>query len=707
MKILSIDNLVSQVAQPAEPWRFKNEAIAKYESKAAFLKYRQKPGTKHLHFSAYEGLDPKLRVSESNKAVLLHGLVVDYDAKISDAERASVLDRVKADVRPQWVSRTFSSGARLTWAFEEPVCLPSNDAAREFLKLARKKLSLSALFPGLDDEALCSPATYYEVGTDWVKLSEDVVPKQLVWQWMAQSGERLRWDKEYVAIPIDKVAEEVEKQYPGRWQGLFELGSRGMRFWDPTADNESAAIVRESGMQCFTGSVPFIPWAAIVGRRFVEAYEANRLGAAIALLWFDGREYWLECGDGRFQPLGREDTRLRLKSRYGLKSNVPRGETCSEVDHALRMIQESKWISCAAHLVHKPSGIMTVNGQKVLNISTVRVVKPSAEAVTWGKDFPWIAKFLDGFFAPSEQLDYFLAWLKRFYVSALERRLKPGQAIFLCGEREQGKNLLSNVLVSKMLGGHVDAADYLTGQTRFAGRFFESALWTMDDVTPLSDTGKHRHYTAILKKMVANRIFSADEKFRKVQTVEWSGRIIVTTNLDPESIRILPALDVSNQDKLCLFRVQTVDRKFPEDVATRIAGELPAFCRWLVDWDPPVHVQGSSRYGVKSYIEESLLTESRQSSDSAQFEELLGAFLKEIPANTKEWEGTATDLMAQLSGVEGFVPLLRELSASKIGRQLAKLQPNGYLDFERSGRSRMWKLDVGKFWEVEGENLPF
>ena len=150
-----------------------------------------------------------------------------------------------------------------------------------------------------------------------------------------------------------------------------------------------------------------------------------------------------------------------------------------------------------------------------------------------------------------------------------------------------------------------------------------------------------------------------------------------------------------------------MDRKFPEDVATRIAGELPAFCRWLVDWDPPVHVQGSSRYGVKSYIEESLLTESRQSSDSAQLEELLGAFLKELPANTKEWEGTATDLMAQLSGIEGFVPLLRELSASKIGRQLAKLQPNGYLNFERHGRSRRWNLDVGKFWEVEGENLPF
>jgi hypothetical protein len=428
----------------------------------------------------------------------------------------------------------------------------------------------------------------------------------------------------------------------------------------------------------------------------------------IATLWFDGREYWRQGENGRFQSLGREDMRLWLKSKHGLSANVPKGESCSEVDHALRMVQETKRVVCAAPIVLKPAGLIRVGGQSVLNVSTVKVIEPAPEPVEWGEGFPWLAEFLDGFFEPPEQLPYFLAWLKRFYESGWRRALLPGQAAFLCGEKDQGKNLMSGVVVSKLVGGHVDAADYLTGQTKFSGGFFEMPLWSMDDVTPLADSAKHRHYTALLKKMVANRIFSADEKFKKVQTVEWCGRIMVTANLDPESIRVLPALDVSNQDKVSLFRVKTMDRNFPADVVEVITGELPYFGRWLIDWVIPEHVVGTSRYGVKAYIEESLQAEARQSSDTAQFEELLGAFLKQLATGTKEWVGTATDLMAQLANVEGFGPLVRDVTPSRIGRLLARMEGSGYLQFVRNNTARVWHVNIERFWNRESSNeVPF
>jgi len=117
-------------------------------------------------------------------------------------------------------------------------------------------MKISSVFPGLDEEALINPATYYEAGTDWKRVSEDVVPKNLIWQWMAQSGESLRWDKQHQAIPVAKVLEEVNRQYPGRWQGPFEVGARGIRFWDPMADNESAAVVREERDAVFHGIFP-------------------------------------------------------------------------------------------------------------------------------------------------------------------------------------------------------------------------------------------------------------------------------------------------------------------------------------------------------------------------------------------------------------------------------------------------------------------
>lgn len=51
----------------------------------------------------------------------------------------------------------------------------------------------------------------------------------------------------------------------------FELGARGVRFWDPLADCPTAAIVRENGMVCFTGAFPFQSWADIFGTDFIDA----------------------------------------------------------------------------------------------------------------------------------------------------------------------------------------------------------------------------------------------------------------------------------------------------------------------------------------------------------------------------------------------------------------------------------------------------
>jgi len=106
--------------------------------------------------------------------------------------------------------------------------------------------------------------------------------------------------------------------------------------------------------------------------------------------------------------------RLWLKSKHGLNATVPKGENCSEVDHALRMVQETKRVVCAAPVVLKPAGLIRVGGQSVLNVSTVRVIEPAPGPVNWGEGFPWLAEFMDGFFDPPEQLPFFLAWLKRF-----------------------------------------------------------------------------------------------------------------------------------------------------------------------------------------------------------------------------------------------------------------------------------------------------
>jgi hypothetical protein len=58
-------------------------------------------------------LTPSLRVSERNELYKLHGLVCDYDSKISDADLGGLAKNAVPQLLPMWISHTFSGGARL------------------------------------------------------------------------------------------------------------------------------------------------------------------------------------------------------------------------------------------------------------------------------------------------------------------------------------------------------------------------------------------------------------------------------------------------------------------------------------------------------------------------------------------------------------------------------------------------------------------
>src|SRR5690606_41516568 len=75
-------------------------------------------------------------------------------------------------------------------------------------------------------------------------------------------------------------------------------------------------------------------------------------------------------------------------------------------------------------------------------------------------------------------------------------------------------------------------------------------------------------------------ILPATTLFRSVHM----GRVGVTGNDDAESIRMLPTLEISNSDKLMILRAAKRDYDFPMDTDDRIARELPAFARFIYDY---------------------------------------------------------------------------------------------------------------------------
>ena len=699
--LFAISNLSSSRVFRVEPWKFEPQIPTGAQAgKAAFIAWLAEPTAQHCVFSAMEGVDGFMRVGKSNPVALLHGFIADFDAAITREMREGLTAKCPTEHVPNWIGRTFSGGARAFWQLEAPLPFLGLPLLAEFLKTAAKRMKLNRLLPGFDKEAFEDGAKYYEVGSEWKRLHTEPIAKGFVYQWLLDAGNRLIWKpKDLAAIPMTDIASEVNRQYPGKWSGAFEVGARGVRFWDDTADNDTGALVRETGMQCFTGPVAFTPWSEILGRKFTEKYELDRTQAILEGAWFDGSDYWRLGPDGAWRSYGKEDYKLYLKVRHGLSIATGKNETSSEVDRMLFQIQEHKFVVAALPFVHFPPGLLWFQEQRHLNTCAIKAMAPAATEITvWGDRFPWLAHFLQNFFFPKDQLHFFLAWLRHYYVNALRQTPALGQAIFVAGDVGVGKTLLSNVIIASLAGGHADGSEFLLGEENFTSHVLSVPLITVDDTSPAADVTRHTRYTAMIKKIVANQHLQYEKKFQAAGHVKWLGRVVVTCNLDPESIRLLPNMELSVLDKISLFRCARFQKNFPESEALDVilSQELPYFCRWLINWTPPPECPRDLRFGVRSYHEATLYRSALQSGNSYAFLELLQAFLCDYSKHTKEscWEGTATGLLAMLL-TEPYKEIARSYKALQVATWLGQLKARGFKIGQVRGRTgRIWRVPL-------------
>lgn len=726
----AIPNLVSaQVSPVAEPWKFR-PAIPEdiLADKEKYVAWKSLPTTKHCNLSAVEGLTPGLRVNRQNPPTALHGFIADYDTKISDDMVRTVNSRTKSEFLPNWISRTYSGGLRAVWLFESAVPLSHPELSATFLKLARKAINPRALFPGFEDEAWGDLTKYYDVGWDWQALCSDVIPKNVLCQWQYEAGNKVFQSKTTLkAIPLEQVEAEINRQFPGVMKGVpLNEGNHCRRFWDPTADNDRACVIRSNGLQCFTGDKAFMSWGDILGPAFVRRFESDRTGAILSDTWYDGMGYWRPSPTGAgWIDVNKEDFKLVLRVQYGLSGRADPREGSSEIDRVMHQLQTQNRIECAVPLIHHKPGINIHNGQRVLNTSRVRPLEPAdkgPEPREWGVDFPWLAEFFDNLFVDRSQEIGFLGWLKHFYTGAIEQRPRSGQAMFIAGPPGVGKTFLSTCIITRLVGGSQDASEFLTGENgNFTDYVLEAPLMTIDDSAPCSSPKAHAHYSAALKKLVANQSFTYSAKFKKSGQVTWQGRVIVTLNEDPESMRMLPTLEINNLDKLILLRTTSRLTVFPENVGSLVAAELPFFARWLLDWEMPAELRGTSRFGVKCVHDPSLLQAALQSETSYAFLELLELFRREEVENLNSttqgqralrespiWRGTASDLLRRLTMSPALEPLSRPYANVRaLGMMLSKVANKGPELGVRQGPrgtlQRLWEIaliDVSLFPEA-------
>ena len=715
--MFALPNLVSKTVTPCTPWTFQgqipNEVRGK-DGKKARDAWINSPETTHEVYSAFEGLNPGLRISggrkvsvdDENPPFRCHAFVADIDCPVSHEELATGIKRIK--FTPNYYEKTLSGNARLIWLFESPVSLPSRRFAVEFLELALPRMRVEQIAPALDRPAWLEPNRYYTNSGEFYVVDESArLSTSLLQGWVFEVAEKHHWKKQKnaIAIPLPLVFAALEKKFPDHgWPGDFVEESQGPTFWIPGSVSPKSAIVKPTGLFTFSSSATksFYSWADLLGVDFVHTYESEMLGEAVKDIYHDGSQYYRNDGYQNWKPFTKEDVQSHLVTTRGL-SPTKDGDAPSELSRAMEYVRDYQGIVGAAPFAFQPPGVLDKHGNKFLNTHTRKVLSPAeagSHAKVWGDGFPFLAKYFDGLFDPAEQLQFFLSWLSRFYKGAYSLNLESGQNVFLLGPQNIGKTFLSQGLLWDLMGGGAEAESYLLGKTEFNSELFEVGVWSVDDNAATVDAVTHRKFSAITKKMAANTTFQYHAKFRIPCSVDWLGRVIVTANDDEQSARIVPDMSISNREKVFLLRsARVAPVEFPDRRGCKkiLRDELPHFARFLLEYQIPEHCRGSSRFGVRHYHEQSLLATAEHSSTAASFHEIVEDWRETYFAENPTlpyWSGTSYQFLKKLnSDPLGSLAGVRNLTTAAISAGLSSLKARG-LPFEvlEGGANREWVI---------------
>jgi uncharacterized protein DUF5906 len=682
MKFFALPNLSSQDVVEVEPSATKHTGYPDGDKKS-FRAWCANKETKHCFYTAAEGLIPSLRVTKENPAVKLHGLVLDYDCEIDDEMEKSIAKISPADLAPTWVSTTRSGGRRLIFEFESPMPVENKQLYEQFIKRLAKELRAYDLLPSLDNKSF-ELTQLFELGTNWRKLpGGKPISKNRLGLILFEAAKEKIIAADGPNIPIEAIAEEVEKRWPGRIQGEFVVGLRTPLFWLDDGIDRIGAQVGDYGMICYSDRAgkSFLHWGEILGPEFMRNFEAEKLGRVIENWWYIGKEKcYLNDSDGVVGlPLNYTQLARHLRND-GLDPRLPKHETISEVDQAVTIIEKTKQVYGAAPFPFNPEKRIWLCGKTYLNTSTLKAVEPAASGEP--ADFPFIWEFQNKIWSPDYPIQrlIFLFWHKRFYKTCLNNAPEMGQALFVESAPGRGKTFLSHRLVGDSVGGHIDAAKFLLNKTVFNEEAGHTALWAVDDEMGSKTWEEHTQMSAALKKYTATPEFRMEAKFKDAITREFYGRILVTCNDTPEGRNILPIVDESIDDKLIFLRFGNWQPPFSNirrENDARVRKELPYYLAWMLKQKaPPEITDNATRYGIIPWKHPEMKRAAYQSSQSAQLSELLGIWV-EKRVNDKKLESkwfSALGLLGEMGGIDEIRGQLRSFAANRMGRALAQLK---------------------------------
>lgn len=630
-------------------------------------------------------------ITKENQSNAIGGIVLDYDAALNLPYLKTQLDSLDARLRPQFIEISLSGNLRLFWQFRAWVPTMDNRHAGAIMERFGKLVKADKLHPGFD-RASYNPCQRWTNGYDWMQgPGPEVLPDDTVSSLLHDAAKQYESNRSST-INLDVVKAEIDRRWPGRWEGEFKDGARGVRFWDDSADNTHGVYVKAEGVVCVTGDKAWVPWEEIFGADWVQKHREEVIGDAVNNIYYDGHKYW-RLQAGIWRDYDRQDTLLHLQNQ-GFSNRTGRGETVSAAGRILNQIQEQRRVDFAAPLVCRGSGIVNHEGSLILNTNRLKAMPPADEG-TW-EQLIFIRPFLENLFVNGVQsLPFFLAWLARSYKAFYSGKVKLGQSVFICGPKNNGKTFLTTCIVKPLLGGRAaDPQQYFTGETPFNSELFEVFLWQTDDAESPKEKARGG-VQARIKSSVVNRTHMYHKKFGAKMMLPWTGRYISTLNDDAASVGQLPHVGPNTQDKLMFFRTQDYKGHWPgeDDLDNYLAHDLPIFARMLLNYEPPPGVAINNRIGVRSFFDPHVLRLSSQQQSSYNFHELVQSWLK--ATDRSEYAGSVTDILGDMLETPNVSQLAREYKvyfAHKALTELSREAESGVSQI--NGDRRIFKIEV-------------
>lgn len=652
-------------------------------------------------YSAFRGENWFAAVSKENPPAHMLALAIDYDVPISQNYlETTCAERIKlGGWIPTWFETTLGGRVRAVWTFESPVAMISFDFANSYLRELGKLIEVEQFLPGIDRKSYGCEMRWTNGGY-WTQVEgAKVLPLALLSGLAVDLA--IRNAGQRAPAKLEDLEKALLEKYPRFTQfngGKLELKKVGIRFWDEKADNQNGAMVVDRGMYCVTGEKALVTWEDLLGKAMVTSLRALSYEEATRGVFFDGTNYWTERED-RFYSLSRIDYLLKL-GIDGFERSRSKGELSSRAEEVMSFVQQNRRVDGAAPLLFQKTGVVFYQNHNVLNISRAKPLPAADKADVTPADFPRLWEFFHSVFANSEVcLDHWWAWLERFYRGAVTMQPLNGQAIFICGPKDCGKNFISELVLPMAMGGSApNPYRFLMGDTDFSDDILEAPVLVIND-----EDAPAEHKKAIfeqkIKAIVANNEHSYHPKFMKKVRIEWCGRLIVTLNDGPKDVGLLPMLNPNTADKMMFFLAQAHNFKFGDKFENRemVAAELPYLLRWLLDvYQPPASVQMPGRFGVVSYHDPFLTRINRQEQQSYNLLELLAAWMgpKNWNEGNEEWAGTPTDLLQVMSGNDTLEQLLKDWNPTKLSKSLgdlARAQIPG-ISYDKAGRGRLYHL---------------